>query len=130
MSSSTKRENDMTNLLGPHEGIEFKLLDAGEKYVAFFCEIIPDQFYSFQRDPEYGSFEWVKGTPAKGAMIDISYAILFRKSHEKQATRLKSLVQSAQFSFETEREIGEILSYSNEAIDYYLDRVKRKNYFS
>ncbi len=111
-----------TSLIGPHEGREFELLDDHKKHVAFFHDIVPTRCYEYALRDEYDLIQWEVVTPHKSRPITIPYVILFRTSHYTQARRLENLIRHFDRKNwkESEREIGHILGYSNEAIEYFI----------
>lgn len=121
----------MTNeLLGPHEGKEFSLLDSGQKHVAFFCDLIPDAYYEYRNRDEYETIEFSKKHKTDKREIIVPYVILFRKIHREDAEKFASILRHGYDDYYNkgeaiERENGRILSYSAEAIEYYINRLKR-----
>lgn len=115
----------MHELLGPHEHKEFKLLQAGVKHVALFCDIIPEDYFFYKHKSEYGYIEFEKDMIVKNEKVNIQYAILYKNNHSIEAARLEEILKyhSDEYVESIEREIGKILSYSNEAIEYYLAHV-------
>lgn len=118
----------MSSLIGPHEGKEFELLQMGDKNVALFYEIIPEEYYIFRNNPNYNSIEFIRpATLSENLKLDIQYVILYRIGFEVDANRLHALVSDIipkehGMNHEYEREVGIILGYSEEAIDYYLNK--------
>lgn len=113
----------MKNLIGPHEGIEFELLESGEKNVAYFYELIPEKYYVFKKKNSYKYIEFQKEILIKNNLIKMPYVIIFRKSYDKEALRLHDILlnKAAVRNMDAEREIGQILSYPEEAIEHYLN---------
>lgn len=118
----------MNKLIGPHEGKELALLDSGEKHVALFYEIIPDQYYSYKKMKEYCAIEFTKFAEVEGRRHPIQYAILYRKCHRENALRLAEIIKSdyENYDMNLEREIGRILCYSNEAIEAFIAKVESR----
>lgn len=119
------------DLLGPHEGKEFSLLDSGQKHVAFFCDLIPHAYDDYRDRDEYEAIEFSKTHKTDKGEIIVPYVILFRKSHRKDAKKLEATLKQGYEDYfnkgeAIERENGRILSYSEEAIDYYINRLRKR----
>lgn len=110
------------DLIGPHEGREFALLDSGQKHVALFYETIPNEVEAFRARPEFSVIDFTERFDASGRVTLIPYVILFRKGHEAAAHELRTLIRQGRARFDpvTERRIGQILGYPPEAIEHYL----------
>jgi hypothetical protein len=114
-------ENEMRELpedIGPHEGKEFMLMRAGEKDVALFFEIEPEELTEVLSEGfcmlKFPQFEHLGAT--------FFTWIVFRKGFENKALRLKGLVEQSTSGIDSSREheIGEILSYSRKQVDAYV----------
>lgn len=118
------------DLLGPHEGKEFILLDNGQKHVAFFSDLVPDAYYEFRDREEYDVIEIPQTARSGKREISFSYRILFRKTHREDAEKFAAILAQGYDDYfnkgeAIERENGRILSYSEEAIEYYINRLRR-----
>ena len=117
--------NDIHPFIGLHEGKEFQLLDAGRKHIAFFYEIIPDKYFIYKERNEFGCIEWEDEVTGRyGSKVVIPYVILYRRTHRQDAERLAVLKKSdgSAYHQSEEYEVGKILSYSQEAVEYYIAR--------
>lgn len=108
--------------IGPHEGIELSLMDSGEKPVALFAEVRPKDFDSFTQAEGISFFEFE--SPEKLG-ITVPIWIVYRDGYQDDARELQRLfseVSVSSFCPEKERRIGEILSYSEDEIQAYIDQ--------
>lgn len=117
------------DLIGPHEGKEFALLDKGQKHVAFFHDVIPDAYYEYRDRDEYDVIEFSKSAKTGNREIIVPYVILFRKTHRDDAEKFASIVQQGYQDFfklgaAIVREQGRILSYPEPAVEYYISRLR------
>ena len=109
-------------LIGPHEGKEFDLIRKGQKDVALFYELIPQEYFEFKRLDQYGVIEFEKPVAMDDIAGSVLYVILYRRGFQDEAEELRNLVESKTkgFNLTSERRIGEILGYPEEAIEHYL----------
>ena len=109
-------------LIGPHEGREFELLERGEKNVALFYEIIPPQVSDFTARADFDSLEFIRGLDLAGVETAVPYVILYRNGFEEDARELLQLINRdvAGFDPAIERRVGEILGYPRAAIEHYI----------
>lgn len=116
-------------LIGPHEGREFELLDRGLKHVAFFCEIIPDDYHNYKAQEPYDVIEWQRTVRHRhGYDVQIPYCVIFRKTHRQQAERLYELNQlfyKGDYRPDHEYEIGDILSYPKKSVEAFVQKIKK-----
>jgi hypothetical protein len=113
--------NNHHGRLGPHEFKEAELMLAGQKEVAFFYSDYPEEylhdikkyikngkFESFQMETDNGLIVWTPG--AKEKAVRLAELVRYGRKH--------GYVESV------EREIGQILGYSEVDIDFYIDHIK------
>ena len=108
--------------LSPHNLAELDLMLAGKKNVSYFFMEIPPEFligYKYNREIEFYDF-------AEDPCVYIFYLV----GHRKSAIRLEQLIKEPRKTKElneaVEREIGEILGYSKEEIDFYIETQKKR----
>lgn len=113
------------NAIGPHEGIEFLLFEAGCKDVILLADDLPlDEAFA---NAERLAAEYIT---ASYAPLVTSY-IFYRPSHKKHALRLKELqMETLQYKgftrerkIEHERETGQILGYEDWQIEAYIEKL-------
>ena len=114
------------NLIGPHEDIEFKLLDEKKKHVALFYEIIPQSYYDYIEYEDYKGLSFTAKFLVNNTEIEIDYKIIYRVGYEQDALRLKQLKMKQDFNPNNEREIGRILGYPKVAIEYFISNFEKK----
>jgi hypothetical protein len=109
-------------LIGPHEGREFELLERGEKNVALFYEIIPPQVSDFTARVDFESLEFNQRVDLAGVETAVPYVILYRNGFEDDARELLQLINRDAVGFDPaiERRVGEILGYPQPAIEHYI----------
>ncbi|MDG6894221.1 hemocin immunity protein [Volucribacter amazonae] len=101
--------------IGPHEGIELQLMLQGKKQVAlFFDGIIPDEMLTYIESRYFSTIEKYY-CPPNGF-----YTIVFKEEYRQQAEHLSSLIGISGFDPEREREIGKILGYDSEDIEFFI----------
>jgi hypothetical protein len=104
--------------IGPHEGIEFDLMQDGLKNVAMFTDYIPsDADEMVQRN----NFHVIK-LPRDFDGREFFTTIIYRDGYSDLATELSDIIKSEPSNFDPvrERRIGELLSYSDVEIDVYI----------
>ncbi len=143
----SQQQTNTKGQIGPHEGLEFALLEAGQKHVAYWCDWIPDEYEEYKSRPDYDAIEWEipvklseeqisalrkRGADYKGlhdddGVIQIPYRILYRKTHEADAKRLEHIIRNYGTTWkpELEREIGAILGYSQDDIEAFIERLPK-----
>jgi hypothetical protein len=116
-----------TNLpegVGPHEGREFELMQAGVKDLALFVELKPDGLESFVEQSEFAAVEFVS-PPKMG--ISVPVWIVWRLGFENEATQLREEYETAtvgDWSTDRERRIGRLLGYSRSDIEVYIQHAE------
>ena len=113
---------DLPNDIGPHEGIEFDLMRAGQKHVALFFELEPDgldgiladgynllKFRQFMHD-DTPYFAW----------------IVFRDGYGGDAELLKTILLDGTRGIVPAREhdIGRLLGYTTTQVDAFIKHAK------
>lgn len=109
-------------MLGPHEGIELELMLKREKNIALFYSgsEMPLEFNDLIKNKFFNKITVVLKSK------DIEYNIIYNPLYYHEAKRLQSIIKSDYYNLEIEREIGEILGYSTEDIDFYIEKIKNK----
>lgn len=114
---------DKTGKIGPHEGQEIALMRSGQKHVAKFCEVIFGQEEAYAKllsEWEFGEIYWEEEFNGK----KIPYWIIYRNTHEKEAEELYDRVTTIKhWNEHNERRIGEILGYSENDIQAWIDHL-------
>ncbi|AHG63939.1 hypothetical protein [Advenella mimigardefordensis] len=113
--------NPQRGRLGPHELKEAELMRLGQKEVAFFYADYPEEYLKeIRKNIENGSFESLQ-------LEDNNGLIVWLPGAEQKALRLAELVRFGRqhgYVESAEREIGQILGYSEVDIDYYIEHVR------
>jgi|GEM_PF-391625 len=133
---------------GPHEGREVQFMLAGKKEVAFFCYDYPEEhFQDMRRCIDDGLFETIKfgaeenfnllaQTP--GALDwarehlgngPYEHLVVYVPGARDKALRFIELQKCASkygYIESVEREIGNILGYSQESTDRYIKKLKQR----
>lgn len=116
--------------LAPHDGkeLELMLLERKELSLFFSDMVIPDKFFDYI---EAGVFNIKRvilqeKTPYQ---IDLEAAIIFRPNHQSKADRLSEILKESRSKFEPqiEREIGKLLGYDEEDIEFYIEHIMNMN---
>ena len=117
----TLNNNTQNGRLGPHELKEAELMLSGQKEVAYFYSGYPEEYLQeIKKYIENGTFESFHMESNNGFIVWIAGA-------EKKAYRLAELVRYGRkhgYVESIEREIGQILGYSEADIDYYIEHIK------
>ena len=131
-----KKTDHLHPLLGPHEGRELELMLKGEKPAAMFHyvvgkeeHIVEDVFTAFQPYVDNGSI--IKKEISYADKHSIRYVFYSLPTHTKNIDRLieikNHLYDSSRkenWPNELEKEIGQLLGYSNAAIKHYIEHKK------
>ena len=120
----------MNKLIGPHEGQELELLRSGKKMVALFSETIPEEYEVAKTEAQFDFIEFAKPSFVE-SNPDIPYAIIFVKSYRQSAVELYQLLHTkfpagSDDFYNKERKIGSILGYSKEAIEAFIQNLKKR----
>ena len=117
-------------LIGPHEGREFELLERGEKNVALFYETFPPQVSDFIARADFDSLEFNRRFDLAGVETAVPYVILYRNGFEDHARELLQLINrdAAGFDPAIERRVGEILGYPQPAIEHYIANLPSRSF--
>lgn len=111
-------EKELPPEIGPHEGREIALMQAGKKHVAMFIGYIPEELPALLVGGEFSTLEieqFHKETP-------YTTTIAYRCTHRADAEELLSILETyGKFSPEKERCIGRILSYTEHEISVFIE---------
>ncbi len=116
--------------IGPHEGIEFEIIQNDLKHVALFTADLPlsQDFLDALANKIYQKLD-VELVSSNGQFRFLSY-IIYRESHayfaQKLAKILKQYLLQGGFNPDYDREIGTILGYTTEDIEFYIQRFQSK----
>ncbi|OOF71194.1 hemocin immunity protein [Rodentibacter caecimuris] len=107
-------------VLGPHEGKELELMLNHQKEIALFYTDaeVPVHFFPYL---ENKTFEQ-KEIKLKSKLGDFSYYLIYRAENIAKAERLASILRQSfgKFDPNLEREIGKLLGYNQDDIEYYI----------
>ena len=111
--------------IGPHEGIEFQLMKHGKKHVALFVDFRPPDLGNFLSD----EFKLLQFNQTTRDGTDYVTRIVYRLGYEKQAFRLRVLLEEDSYGVcsEREHEMGRLLSYTPEQVDAYIAHITSAN---
>lgn len=114
-------END--SLIGPHEWKELPLMLAGKKKIALIDS------YKLQNFLPYIKKNLFK--VLKFESFQVPSYIVYDPDHEDKAKELKDIYVSAMgrgmlLTLADHKRIGQILGYSDEAIDFFINRMRQK----
>ena len=114
----------MNGVLGPHEGKELALMLNHKKNVALFNNDlgIPAEFFPYIKQGIFVVLEQANEIYVSTDDFALINFIVYRKGYEVQAEKLKHLLAEGATEFipEIEREIGRILGYNEQDIEFYL----------
>ena len=104
--------------IGPHEGIEFDLMQDGLKNVAMFTDYIPSEADEIIQRNNFHVIKLKRDFDGR----EFFTTIIYRDGFSDLAKELSDIIKSEPSSFDPviERRIGELLSYSNTEIDVYI----------
>lgn len=104
--------------IGPHEGIEFDLMQDGLKNVAMFTDYIPSEADEIIQRNNFHVIKLKRDFEGR----EFFTTIIYRDGFEALAEELSDIIKSEPSSFDPviERRIGELLSYSDIEIDVYI----------
>ena len=144
MSFGNRKKNGK---IGPHELREAELMLAGKKEVAYFSFDYPQEhFQTMKKCLEDGVFQSIKfGAEENENLLKLPPAVknrilsllgdgpyenivVYVPGAKNKALRLVELMQppwSRGYSEAVEREIGQILGYSEDDINFYIEQNKR-----
>ncbi|MGX9937318.1 hypothetical protein ACVFVO_18175 [Advenella kashmirensis] len=133
---------------GPHELREAQFMLAGKKEVAYFCFDYPKEYFQdMQKCIDEGLFETIKFGAEKNARLLASipgakeralallgegpyeHIVVYVPGAKAKALRLIELEEcSWKYGYveSIEREIGQILGYSQESTDRYIEKLKQR----
>lgn len=108
-------------MLGPHEEKELELMLNHQKEIALFYSDseVPAHFFPYL---ENKTFE-LKEIKLKGKLGNFSYYLIYRLENIAKAERLASVLLESfdKFDPDLEREIGRLLGYAPDDIEYYIN---------
>lgn len=108
--------------IGPHEGKELELMLKNTKNIALFYSDydIPDDFIPYLANGTF-RLEDIKLLDRHNNIF--FYYIIYNPAYENEAKYLAYILQKSVDIFDPfyERKIGELLGYSDEDIQYYLE---------
>ena len=104
--------------IGPHEGIEFDLMQDGLKNVAMFTDYIPSEADEIIQRNNFHVIKLKRDFDGR----EFFTTIIYRDGFSDLAKELSDIIKSEPSSFDPviERRIGELLSYSDTEIDVYI----------
>lgn len=104
--------------IGPHEGIEFDLMQGGLKNVAMFTDYIPSEADEIIQRNNFHVIKLERDFDGR----EFFTTIIYRDGFSDLAKELSDIIKSEPSSFDhvVERRIGELLSYSDTEIDVYI----------
>lgn len=115
--------------LGPHEGKELELMLQGQKDLALFYtgSDIPKEFIPYIQDQVIFSKKLTFNHVFMGQDTIFEMFILSENPNSNQVFRLAELLHLShtppQFIPEVEREIGLLLGYAHEDVEYFIQHV-------
>lgn len=119
----------MNGILGPHEGKELQLMLNHEKNVALFNNDlgIPAEFFPYIEQGAFAVMEQANEIDVLAGDFVLINFIVYRKGYEVQAEKLKYLLAegATQFIPGIEREIGRILGYQEQDIEFYIANLEQ-----
>ena len=104
--------------IGPHEGIEFDLMQDGLKNVAMFTDYIPSEADEIIQRNNFHVIKLKRDFDGR----EFFTTIIYRDGFSDLAKELSDIIKSEPSIFDPviERRIGELLSYSDTEIDAYI----------
>ena len=104
--------------IGPHEGIEFDLMQDGLKNVAMFTDYIPSEADEIIQRNNFHVIKLKRDFDGR----EFFTTIIYRDGFSDLAKELSDIIKSEPSNFDPviERRIGELLSYSDTEIDVYI----------
>ncbi len=120
--------------VNPHQGLEWQLMQKGEKHIALFAlhhETLPDEFAKNETFPSL-TLECIahqQKQRRRGAK-QLIFKIFFNPAKQQDAQKLYQLLEScyqpdSKITPDIERKIGQLLGYKTEDIDAYLQWVQQ-----
>ena len=112
--------------LGPHEGQELELLLSGKKPIAYFYELLPIEFI---KHLEQGSLSMISKDIETSLSLPFSIMLIYKDASLADLNELmlcieKSLKETQlEDRLELDRRIGQLLGYSTQDIEFYIQHV-------
>ncbi|HCU76904.1 MAG TPA: hemin receptor [Acinetobacter baumannii] len=112
--------------LGPHEGQELELLLSGKKSIAYFYELLPIEFI---KHLEQGSLSMISKDIETSLSLPFSIMLIYKDTSLADLNELmlcieKSLKETQlEDRLELDRRIGQLLGYSTQDIEFYIQHV-------
>ena len=112
--------------LGPHEGQELELLLSGKKPIAYFYELLPIEFI---KHLEQGSLSMISKDIETSLSLPFSIMLIYKDTSLADLNELmlcieKSLKETQlEDRLELDRRIGQLLGYSTQDIEFYIQHV-------
>jgi hypothetical protein len=105
--------------IGPHEGIEFDLMQKGLKNIAMFTDYLPSEADEIVKRNNFHVIKLRRYFEGR----EFFTTIIYRGGFSESAEELSDIIKSEPSSFDpvVERRIGELLSYSDVEIDVYIE---------
>ncbi|WP_445114591.1 hemin receptor [Acinetobacter sp. WZC-1] len=130
--------NQANPSIGPHEGIELKLMLDGKKNLALFYSDyeIPNEFHKYIENKELFLNKFQFQTKFKNLFID--FFIISKIGNDENIFKLSNLIkrsiEESEFNPEIERSIGRLLGYQEVDIEHFIHqkmgrRENKKYYF-
>lgn len=117
--------------IGPHEGLELELMLENKKNISLFYSNyeIPDGFNKYIKDKVFFLKKVEFKTLVKGFYID--FFIIYKENCEEDVEflifNIKKSIESYNFNPDVERNIGKLLGYSDNDIEFYIENsIKNK----
>lgn len=116
--------------LGPHEGQELELLLSGEKSIAYFYEILP---ISFLKHLEQGTLSMLSKDIETSLPLPFSIMLIYKDAALADLNELmmciETLFKETNFEkcIELERRIGQLLGYSAQDIEFYIQHISNRH---
>lgn len=115
--------------LGPHEGKELELMLNNEKNIAIFYSDygIPKSFLPYL---ENNIFKLLTINLNDGLIGLFSYYIIYKDEYSNDVNRLVDLLKNGfgTFNPEIEREIGQLLGYNSDDVEFYINHCYKMSY--
>lgn len=112
--------------LGPHEGQELELLLSGEKPIALFYDLLPVEFL---KHLEQGTLSMLSKDIQTSLPLPFSIMLIYKASSLENLNELmiciETLFTETNFEkcIELERRIGQLLGYSAQDIEFYIQHI-------
>lgn len=118
-------KNKINKALGPHEGKELELMLKNEKELSLFYtdSEIPEEFIPYLEEGRFFLKTLKFKKNINGVNFDFKYYIISQHKDSSNVCKLSKVLElnfNNSFSPDLEREIGILLGYNNDDIEYYI----------